>query len=183
MIGRVLRPAPGKVNAIVLDHSGAVFRHGFVEDHVKWTLQTDKRSYAPAHDTRLRSGYSSRLIDCSRCGAIRTAGEPCGSCGFFPQRRPDAVVFCDGNLGLVDRSRRAVNASSNPDDRIRWHAMLTCIAAQRGYRAGWVAHKYREKFGTWPAVRTIDPMPPSAEVLGWVRSRNIAYAKAKEMTA
>jgi superfamily II DNA or RNA helicase len=28
MIGRVLRPAPGKVDAIVLDHSGAVFRHG-----------------------------------------------------------------------------------------------------------------------------------------------------------
>jgi len=30
MIGRVLRPAPGKTDAIVLDHSGAVFRHGFV---------------------------------------------------------------------------------------------------------------------------------------------------------
>jgi DNA repair protein RadD len=28
MIGRVLRPAEGKVDAIILDHSGAVFRHG-----------------------------------------------------------------------------------------------------------------------------------------------------------
>ena len=32
MIGRVLRPAEGKPDAIILDHSGAVFRHGFAED-------------------------------------------------------------------------------------------------------------------------------------------------------
>ena len=28
MIGRALRPADGKPDAIILDHSGAVFRHG-----------------------------------------------------------------------------------------------------------------------------------------------------------
>ena len=44
MVGRVLRPAPGKTNATVLDHSGAVFRHGFVEDRGDWTLDPDKRS-------------------------------------------------------------------------------------------------------------------------------------------
>jgi superfamily II DNA or RNA helicase len=38
MVGRVLRPAPGKVNAIVLDRSGAVYRHGLPEDHVEWSL-------------------------------------------------------------------------------------------------------------------------------------------------
>jgi superfamily II DNA or RNA helicase len=180
MVGRVLRPAPGKVNAIVLDHSGAVFRHGFVEDRVEWTLETDKRAYSPAHATRLRSGYSSRLVTCSQCRAIRTAGEPCGHCGFFPQRRPDAVIFRDGDLALVDRKSRAIAASSNPDDRIRWHAMLTHIATTRSYKAGWAAHMYREKFGTWPAVRTIKPLEPAPEVLSWARSRAIRYAKAKE---
>jgi DNA repair protein RadD len=48
MIGRVLRPAEGKTDAIVLDHSGAVFRHGLPEDHVTWTLDTDARAVAPA---------------------------------------------------------------------------------------------------------------------------------------
>ena len=47
MIGRVLRPAPGKTNAIVLDHSGAVFRHGFVEDRVEWTLEIDRAGAQP----------------------------------------------------------------------------------------------------------------------------------------
>ena len=44
MIGRVLRPAEGKPDAIILDHSGAVFRHGFAEDPVEWTLDPDRRS-------------------------------------------------------------------------------------------------------------------------------------------
>ena len=44
MIGRVLRPAEGKPDAIVLDHSGAVFRHGFAEDPVEWTLDPDRRA-------------------------------------------------------------------------------------------------------------------------------------------
>jgi DNA repair protein RadD len=54
---------------------------------------------------------------------------------------------------------------------------------QRGYKPGWVAHKYREKFGTWPAARTITPSEPSPEVVSWVRSRAIAYAKARQNTS
>jgi DNA repair protein RadD len=183
MVGRVLRPAPGKVNAIVLDHSGAVFQHGFVEDRVEWTLETDKRAESPTHTARLKSGPSSRLLECSQCGAIRTAGEPCGHCGFFPSARPEAISFRDGDLGLVDRKTRTVDALSDPTERIRWHSMLTYIANQRGYQSGWIAHKYKEKFGTWPAVRTVTPVPPTPEVLSWVRSRNIAYAKAKGAVA
>ncbi len=49
MIGRVLRPAEGKRDAIVLDHSGAVFRHGFVEDRVEWTLDPDHLAKNQAH--------------------------------------------------------------------------------------------------------------------------------------
>ena len=57
--------------------------------------------------------------------------------------------------------------------------MLTQIATERGYKAGWIAHKFKEKFGTWPPPRSAPPIEPSPEVLAWVRSRNIAYAKAK----
>ncbi len=180
MVGRVLRPAPGKVNAIVLDHSGAVFQHGFVEDRVDWTLDPEKRSESPTHSARLRSGYSSRLLECSQCGSIRIAGERCRHCGFLPQRPPAAIVFDDGDLGLVNRIRRTVDALSNPDERLRWHGMLMHIAAARGYKSGWIAHKFKEKFGVWPAARSVMPLQPSPEVLSWVRSRAIAYAKAQQ---
>jgi len=57
---------------------------------------------------------------------------------------------------------------------------LTAIQQQRGRHAGWVFHSYRARFGVNPPVYHIDPIPPSAEVLAWVRSRDIAYAKAKK---
>ena len=180
MIGRVLRPAPGKSNAIVLDHSGAVFKHGFVEDHVDWSLSPEKRAESPRHASRLRSGYSSRLLECTKCGSICVAGEACGHCGFLPQRQPQPVVFKDGDLALVDRTRRTAAARSDPNEQLRWHRMLAFIATDRAYKAGWVAHKFKEKFGTWPPYGTRPaPIEPSAEVLSWVRSRVIAYAKGK----
>ncbi len=183
MVGRVLRPAPGKVNAIVLDHSGAVYRHGFVEDHVEWTLDPDKRSESRTHAARERAGYSSRLCECTQCGSMRVAGEACQHCGFLPQRSPKAIQFADGDLALVDRQRRAAQAISDPNERMRWHGMLTHIAIEHGYKGGWISHKFREKFGTWPATRSAQPMQPTPEVLSWVRSRNIAFAKAKGAAA
>lgn len=42
MAGRGLRPAPGKSNLILIDHSGAVYRHGLLEDPIEWTLDTTK---------------------------------------------------------------------------------------------------------------------------------------------
>jgi DNA repair protein RadD len=178
MVGRVLRPAPGKHNAIVIDHSGALFRHGFIEDPVAWTLDPEKRASSPTHDARLRSSYS-RLLECRKCRAIRVAGEPCQGCGFLPQRLPESIVFRDGDLAPVDRRDRIAKAGTNPDERVRWHGELMQIAIMRGYKPGWAAHKFREKFKTWPAARTVTPLQPSAEVLAWVRSRDIAYAKAR----
>jgi DNA repair protein RadD len=180
MVGRVLRPATRKFDAVVLDHSGAVFRHGFVEDRVEWTLDSDRRAESPMHVARLTAGNSSRLLECSQCGAIRTAGEACKHCGFFPQRRPDAIVFEDGNLALVDRGRRVAKNTFDPAERARWHGMLTSVARSRGYKPGWVFHKYIARFRERPADYSVDPIPPTPEVWSWVRSQQIRFAKARE---
>jgi DNA repair protein RadD len=53
MIGRGLRPADGKTDCVILDHSGATFQHGLPEDYIEWTLDPDHRAVAPAHQARL----------------------------------------------------------------------------------------------------------------------------------
>jgi DNA repair protein RadD len=179
MVGRVLRPAPGKSNAIVLDHSGAVFRHGLPEDHVVWTLDPDHYAVSPDHTAR--SGkFSSRLIECTQCTALRIGSQPCMHCGFMPQRPAEYVPISDGELGLVKNGR----SQASPFDeyeRDRWLGMLTTIGRERGYKAGWAAAKFKEKFGTWPPYGAAAmSITPSAEVLAWVRSRAIAYAKAMQ---
>jgi DNA repair protein RadD len=47
MVGRILRPSPGKADALILDHSGAVFAHGFPDDPIIWTLHEDQRAQNP----------------------------------------------------------------------------------------------------------------------------------------
>jgi DNA repair protein RadD len=116
MIGRVLRPAEGKADCcIVLDHSGAVYRHGLVEDEVVWTLDPDKLATAPAHEAArgASSGYTQRLVDCKQCGAIRITGNPCTACGFMPAPPPRDVETHDGELGLY-RGGQAQREASNP---------------------------------------------------------------------
>jgi DNA repair protein RadD len=174
MIGRVLRPADGKPDAIVLDHSGAVFRHGLPEDRVEWTLDPDRRATAPEHQKR-QSSHESKLIECTQCSTLRLGGKPCPNCGFLPKRPAQYMAHVEGNLGLVTNGK----AKAGVFDPAQWHAMLTHIAEQRGYKPGWVAHKFKEKFGHWLTRQYSPPIEPSREVLSWVRSRNIAYAKRR----
>ena len=181
MIGRVLRPADGKPDAIVLDHSGAVFRHGLPEDHVLWTLDPERQATAPAHQHRLKNALHKGLIECSQCSALRLGGKPCPACGFMPRRPAEFIPTTAGELGLVQRGKAKVQYG--PDEKVQWHAMLAGVATERGYKPGWVAHKFKEKFGDWPQTRAINPIKPTPEVLSWVRSRNIAYAKAKQRDA
>jgi superfamily II DNA or RNA helicase len=176
MGGRVLRPADGKTNAIILDHAGAVHRHGLLEDPVEWTLNPDKRATTPLHEARLRDS-ASRLCDCAQCGALREAGKPCFHCGFFPKRAGRGIAIGDGDLGLVDRDRKV---SIPQVDRNDWHAQFAYIAAERGYKPGWVSHKYKERFGSWPPWgSTPAPRTPTREVRMWLKSRAIAYHKAR----
>src|SRR5215470_1112821 len=90
MVGRVLRPAPGKVDAIILDHSGAVFRHGLPEDHVDWVLDADLGAKNRDHDKRKSETFGGpKLLECTQCGSIREGGKACPCCGFLPVRKPD----------------------------------------------------------------------------------------------
>ena len=83
MVGRVLRPADGKLDAVIIDHSGAVYRHGLPEDHVEWTLAVDRRAVNPAQVKR-DSGEAPKLHECPSCKAVMVA-PPCGACGWQPQ--------------------------------------------------------------------------------------------------
>ena len=89
MVGRGLRPAEGKSHLVVLDHSGAIYRHGCVEDSIAWTLEPDKRAANPVHTGRrvrdTDGSYQSRFVDCNACGAKRMSGEACLHCGYYPR--------------------------------------------------------------------------------------------------
>src|SRR5438270_173603 len=95
------------------------------------------------------------------------------------QPKPQVVDVADGELGLIDRNRVVKLPNRSADDQQRFYRQLLYIASERGYQRGWAAHKYREKFGGWPSWRDLEPTFPDPAVRSWVRSRQIAFAKAR----
>lgn len=180
MVGRGLRPAPGKADCIVVDHAGATFEHGFIDEPIAWTLAPDQRAHRPAKVAR-EAGRAPKLTTCPECTATRWEHQHCSACGWRPRPKRAAIDFVDGDLGAVDRDRMARRQDPTAEERHRFHAELAHIARERGYASGWIAHKYREKFKDWPASRVPPaPVEPRPETRSWVRSRAIAWARAQD---
>lgn len=181
MIGRVLRPHPGKDHALVLDHAGAVFRHGLVEEPVEWTLDADKRAEAPVHAARGMSPHGPKaLCTCQKCSAVRIGGKPCPVCGHMPRRLGQGVEVLEGELAQVDRQGRLHPCQFSEEQKRTFHRMLLGIALDRGHKPGAAAHRFKARFGHWPLDRAVEPLPPNAEALAWDRHCRIRYAKAME---
>ncbi len=178
ILGRGLRPAPGKTHCLVLDHAGATLEHGFAEEPTRWTLDANQRAERPQRATRSKN-QPPRLLACPECAAVRCNWQPCENCGWRPPPRRSAVDMIEGDLGEVDRTRKVKPLSPSQAAREAFHRQLLWFANERGYRPGWAAHKFKEKFGDWPHG-TPTPMEPTPEVRSWIRSRTIAYAKARQ---
>lgn len=182
MIGRAIRSAPGKTDAIILDHAGATLRHGFAEDRVEWTLDPDDGAVNATQREYEKTG-GDRFIECSSCGGMREGGKKCPCCGFLPPQKPVEYEMREGELGLLERNGKVKPNIYDLETRKQWHAMFVHIANERGYSPKWPNVQHKEKFGEWPG-KPWDPLPkpvePTLEVLGWVRSRAIAYAKSRK---
>ena len=174
MVGRGLRPSPGKTDCLVLDHAGATLMHGRVEDPITWSLDPDTKAVNHTHAARGTTA-AAKLLACTQCNALRTAGKPCTECGFMPQRQGEHLHVHDGELAELGRERIAFTMEVKRE----WHGMLTWIRNERGRQHGWIAHSYKAKFGVWPQGNAI-PIPPSAEVRAWVRHRDIAFANSRQ---
>ena len=179
MIGRGLRTARDKTDVVILDHAGAVYRHGLPEDHIEWTLQVDGRAVNPVHEKRAR-GAEPKLSECPSCQAIMVV-PPCGNCGWQPQPRGRAVDFEDGELGLVVGGRAQAHEMTREEQR-QFYRELLGFAQARGMKDGWAFHQCRERKGFIPpwSWKDVDgPLPPSPETAAWAKSRLIAYAKRR----
>src|SRR6202035_4038421 len=124
--------------------------------------------------------YGSRLVECSQCGALRVGGEACRHCGFKPSPPPKPVQFIDEDLAIVTRDGTAASYFT-PDQRKEFFAQLRAVAQLRGYKDGWVGHKFRERFGAFPPweYKQLKPATPSEATFRWVKSRQIAYANSR----
>jgi superfamily II DNA or RNA helicase len=130
MIGRCLRPSPGKAAAVVLDHVGNTLRLGHHLEPREWTLDgLAKRDREQAPSVKV----------CPVCFATSmSAAQVCRECGhvFAPQETRE-LKQVDGELVEVDareRKREQGSAQSLQD--------LIALGQSRGYKnaVAWAKH-------------------------------------------
>ena len=174
MVGRVLRPSPGKTHALLLDHSGSVERIGHPFDDLP--LELDDGT-ANKSGTRKQERQKSEPKPCPKCKFVRDAGvHECPKCGFKPQRQSDVDV-ADGELVKLNRKTRK---PLKRDAGQHIYSQLIGYARNKGWRDGWAFHAYKDFTGVGPQGLTKVAAAPTPEVLGWIKSRQIAAAKGRE---
>ena len=181
MIGRVLRPAEGKPDAIILDHSGAVFRHGFAEDPVEWTLDPDRRATSPTHQQRERHARS-RLIECSQCGAIRDSRLAVWDLwvSSAAAAAPGVVTSTAISAWSITRATPTAISTIRPCARaLARDARLDRRRTRLQAAAGWRTNTRKNSAPSRLGATTPEPIPPTPEVRSWVRSRQIAFARSR----
>lgn len=184
MAGRTLRPFSKKEDSLIIDHSGNVYEHGFVQDEHNWVLEEGKALTTSNADRQLELDRKNP-ITCVKCATVYTGQRICPHCGHEPQKRGKHYESRSGDLMEVrwEKRRTAKKKVWSATEKEEWFNMFIQYGRDKGYKnpEGWAAHKYKSKFKEWPD-RDFSRAgeEPSAQVLAYIRSRNIAYAKKKE---
>ena len=175
-LGRIMRPHDDKDAAIWLDHSGNYLR--FRDQWDELCRDGVSHLHDGAEKTKPEpSTEEKEAAKCPKCGGLWTSSsDVCSHCGFVHARR-NAVVAVAGEmieLALVPKKEK-YSAAFKED----YFAQLIGHAQEHGHKPGCAYRRYIEKFQCPPPKLQPAPKAPTPEVLGWIKSRQISYAKMR----
>lgn len=125
-VGRVLRPAPGKDYAVVLDHVGNLERHGLAEEPREWSLAGKGR----------RPRVVLGAVRCPVCFAMYSPAELCPQCGSATEReerRRREIAQRAGELAEIEAAHARSRAVAERK-AARSYEELVAIGREKGYR-------------------------------------------------
>ena len=175
--GRVLRPFPGKADALVLDHAANTLRHGKLED---FAPPTELSQINRTSDKKSRRAATDGWV-CKHCAAINDrADDTCTECGH-PRRRQTAVVVLDGELVQVDVTAGAALPGPTVVEVQLFYRMCLWFGRTKGFKKpeAWAYYAMQRRFrfdadaarrlGTW-GWRDLAVIPPDDDASRWFRA-------------
>lgn len=171
-LGRIMRPHDDKDQAIWLDHSGNYLR--FRDDWDDLCANgvselTDGKEKTKAEPTAKEKEASK----CPKCGHLWGSSDVCAHCGYVRTRRSDVVSIA----GVMKEIK--VSDKKQDVDKLDYYAQLIGYTQEMGKKPGYAYYLYESKFKEKPPEIKPAPKMPSPNVVSWVRSRSIAYAKGR----
>ena len=142
-VGRCLRIAPGKTEALILDHSANCLRFGLPTDPREWKLTYDET-------TGKKKEPEIKARVCSSCFAASSArAKVCANCGVPFPVEPREVEQRKGNLEELTpeemAQRMAKLHASREVGMSTSLAQLEEIGRKRGHKPGWAMHVWEAK--------------------------------------
>ena len=192
--GRILRPAPGKDRALIIDHCENFPRFrddtadfwengfpGFSEYAEKWEVRKESLDHVKPDATCSKCGFvmMERTDECPMCG------EPVRKAAGIQDRQKVEVV----QARLEEFQLGKANAET--EEKIYLWEQIVAIAVKRGKDKNWAMAQYRKAMGDWPpkSWRAASEIDPTIEkwvwkrFIAWVQSRHIARKKMAEKGA
>jgi DNA repair protein RadD len=183
IVGRALRIAEGKKDALILDHTDTTSRLGFVtdihHDHLDTSKGRQKRSPV------LRTAPLPK--PCPACSFLVPVGaKTCPGCGRERKiesrvyEQPGELVEFSGSF----RPQKKTDPYTFPytlQEKARFYAQLKGYALQKSYQHGWAYWKFVEKFGHKPdrGWEHVSPMQPGPEVARYIKYGFIRWIMKK----
>ena len=140
-IGRVLRPAPNKPRAVILDHVGNCRRHGLAEEVRDWSLDGIRK--------RGKRGPQDDVADtrqCPECFAVHTPSPQCPQCLHvyeIKDRIPDVI---EGELEEL-KAREAIRGRKREQGTAQTLEDLIRVGKARGMKNpyGWAHNVFKAR--------------------------------------
>ena len=124
---RCMRYRPGKT-AVIIDHVGNVFRHGFPDDGRQWDL------YAKP-DKKSRKKPEVRAKECPNCmAAVPSAAAVCPYCGY--KFRAEGRELEEDGAAKIEEIKHITADYTRPGDCRNYRELLE-YAKNHGYKPGW----------------------------------------------
>ncbi len=146
MVGRGLRPSPGKSHLLILDHGNNVRTHGLPDDPREWSLEGRKKK----PQVKVAS-----VTSCPQCFALfRARTRECPRCGFQVIAMGDPIPdFVDVELVKRETPTVAERKASAAAETAMERAALDSLMAERaagGHGHKWPLMQFKNKFGKFP---------------------------------
>jgi len=175
-LGRIMRPHEAKEQAIWLDHAGNYLRFRDQWDELcsegvsELKDGIEKTKPEPTDQEK-------EAAKCPKCSHLWPSGtDTCPQCGFIRARRND-VVNVAGEMREIMPGQKPEKYSAEVKED--WYAQLLGYCEEKGKKPGWAFHLYKTKFGVQPSMAKPAAKEPSIAVRNWVKSRAIAFSKAR----
>lgn len=146
MGGRVLRPAPGKSQATLVDLSGATLKHDAATNAM---AGRGNLGYSLDGDGGIAGEATIALRNCLQCGACypSAVGE-CPECGWDPpvRKQPTPRIYS------IELREMFAGADTPEPAKRRELERLVSVAREKGFQLFWVLKEYEKLFHEKPCL-------------------------------